>query len=725
MAITLGSFTTINDRNVLTGLSGSGLDGEGLITGLVAIKEIPKNNLQDRIDLNGNKVDAYGEFRTILTGLKDAVNFMRNPPGVQNDADNVFKYRSAALSSNTGVAASSYLSVAVEPGASVQNYSISEITSLARVTKQRTATFNIASADTSVTTAAATPGSFKAGTVTINGADITLEAGDTLNEVAAKFNDAKATTGIEASIIQQGTGQYTLSFTATASGTAAAFDLNDPGTVTADPDGVLNFIGRTNLVSNGTFDSDITGTTDASLGTGSIAYDGIGALQLDGDGAGGNEAFAQQALTTEIGKTYTVTGTFASLASSAYIRVGSGSDVSLASNSDIADIEVAADGTASFTFVATGTTTYLTINSDTNTDPFTVDDLSVVDNSTQAVSNTQTATDASFVIDGVTITRDSNVITDVIDGVTFTLTQPTPALTTIDVNVAADTALPVSGVVNFINAFNSLRVFVAEQSATTEDGAFEEEAYLAAETLLRTLSSTLSTELSNSVTAAGSYNTLASVGITFADLPETSDTPFTRNILNIDEQAFTAALADSFDSVEKLFGFSSTTTNSNVAVFRSNNTVTASAFSLNIDPNTSTFEAVVDSVTYNLTATATSTGYTLKGPAGSPLEGLTLIYASTEAGTADVTISQGIANRIFNVLDNLLDEQEGQLQLEIGAIEDSNTRLETEIERIDRQIDIYRELLITRFSALESLLSSLNTLLDSLDAQQLALYGNN
>ena len=180
-----------------------------------------------------------------------------------------------------------------------------------------------------------------------------------------------------------------------------------------------------------------------------------------------------------------------------------------------------------------------------------------------------------------------------------------------------------------------------------------------------------------------------------------------------------------FESVAALFGFSYTTTNSSVAVFESSNNTTASTFAIDIDPGAEKFQATVDSVTYDFTATSLGTsGYSLKGPDGSPLEGLTLIYASTTAGTGTVTLSQGIADRIFILVDGALDEQEGQLELEIDAIEDNTDRLESEIERIEDQVERFRESLIAKFSALEALLSNVNTLLDSLDAQQQAVFSS-
>lgn len=724
MAISLGNFFSSNGRTVAGGVGGSGLDTESLLNALVDAKSIPKVKLEDKIELNDNRLSAYADLRTLVSTFKDASNFLRNPPGVANAADNVFKYRSASLSSNTTVAGSSYLAVTVEPGASVQNYTLTDITSLARAKKQKTGSFAIASTDTSVVTSAATPGYFKAGTMTVNGADITLVAGDSLATVVGKFNEKKATTGIEASIIQVNDSEFSIIFSATATGTDADFDLSDSGTVTADADGVLSMLGRTNLLTNGTFASDITGWTDASIGTGSATWDGAGALQLDGDGAGGNEAFAQQAMTTQIGQQYTVTTTLAGLSSSAFIRIGTDADVTLAGNSDVADYEVMADGTVSFTFTATSTTTYLTVNSDTNTAPFTVDDISVVNVTDTPVTSTQAASDAVFTIDGVNITRQSNSINDVVSGVTFSLFATTPALTEVTVNVAADPNLAKSGIISFINAYNDIRVFAAEQSQVGSDGKFTEESYLAGDPLLRSTLNSLSSELTSIVSGLGSgaLTTLAEIGITFADLPESADNPFVRNILTLDEDKLDSVLSSNFEEVEKLFEFSFTSDNSNLVAFSRTNALSVNSFSLNLDPGNSTFEATYDDgsgpTTVDLTATALNGGgYTLTGQSGTALAGLVMVYGVSDAATINVTLSQGIGDRIFNILDNVIKKDTGSLDVQINAIKDNTTRAETEITRIDDQIEKFREQLIKKFSALESVISSVNTLLESLDAQ--------
>lgn len=721
MTVTLGNFFTSNGRTVLGGLGGSGLDTEGLINALAEAKAAPKLKLEDKVELNNNKVTAYGELRTLLATLKDAANFLRNPPGVGNAADNVFRYRSATVSSNTSVAASTYMSVAVEPGTSVQTYNISEISSLARAKKQRTGAIAVADANTSVVTSAHTPGFFKAGTVAINGEDLTLEAGDTLAEVAAKFNEISDATGISASIIQADTNDFRLVFTATEAGTDADFSLNvGSSAVPTDTDGVFSMISRTNLLTNGTFTSGITSWTDASLGTGAISGSN-GEMVLDGDGSGGNEAFAQQAMATTIGQQYTVRATFADLASSAFIRIGTNADVSNPNNFDVEDYEVLADGTVSFTFTATATTTYLTINSDTNTDPLTVDDISVVASATTAVTDSQTASDAEFVIDGVSIVRNTNSITDVVEGVTFNLVAETPALTELEVDIVADDELPNSGVINFINAFNALRIFSAEQGLTNDDGTFAEESYLATDSLLKSALSTLANELSRKVEGAGTFTSLSELGIAFTNLPETEENPLTRNILTVNEDQLNSALAESFDSVEALFGFSFTSSNSKFAIFSRTNALDADSFTISADPGTETFEAVVDGDTYELTADSLgASGYALRGQEGTPLEGLVIIYGDTVAGSTTITVTQGIADRIYNFLDGILDEQDGSLTVQVDSIESTTQRYEDEMARIDEQVEKFREQLLRKFGALESVIANVNSLLNSLEAQDAA-----
>lgn len=581
-SISLGNFFQSNGRTVVGGLGGSGLDTESLIKSLVDAKAIPKTKIEANVTQNDAKLTALADLKTLLSTFKDATNFLRNPPGVQNASDNVFAYRTANVSSSTSVAGTSYLTVNAEPGASAQTYSVTDITSVARAKKQSSNDFAIASADTSVVTAAATAGFFKAGDVVVNGQTISLSENDSLNNVVAKFNEKSEDTGIQASVLQVSTGHYSIIFSATDTGTANDFDLDNAGVATVtDPDGVL---------------SNITFT--------------------DGQGA----------------------------------------------------------------------------------------------------------SNASFVLDGQTIIRSTNSISDVISGLTFTILQATPLplqSTTITVDVVNDTSIAKSGVINFANAYNDLRLFLSKQSETDpKTGNYVDTAVLASNSTFRALINNISNEVSNTVSGLTDYDTLSDIGITFVDLPESEDQPFTRNVLNVDEKALENALSGYFTDVQALFGFTYSSNNSNFRIFSHTNALTATSFTVNANPGTSTFTATVGGDTVTLTGTSlASGGWSLTAPSGSALEGLKMIYASGNTATIAVSATQGIADRLFNFLDATLKSDTGTLAVEITGIKDRSTRYGDEIARIDDQLATYRDQLLIKFGALESLLSSVNTLLTSLQAQ--------
>ncbi len=589
--IQLGNFFSANGKTVLGGISGSGLDTESLIKGLTEAKALPAKALQDKIDLNDKRSEALAEFKQLLGKFKDATNFLRNPPGVGNAGDNVFKYTSATVTSNTTTPGSSYLSVTASPGTALQSYTINEITSIAQARKQSTGNINIATADAAAVSDTPAAGQFKTGTFTLKGEDITFEAGDSLNTVAAKFNAVKDLTGISASIIKVSTGVYQLSFSATATGTDGDFDFTLPSTL-VDPD-------------------------------------------------------------------------------------------------DVFDVVTIVDG--------------------------------------------QPAANAVFKLNNVEITRQGNSINDVVDGVTFTLLQEFEDPTSVTVSVKPDEQIVKNGILNLVNAYNDLKLFAAEQTQLADDGTFSEESVLSGNQLFRNTINSINSQLSSVVAGIAGSNPsrLADIGITFADLPESKDNPQVRNILNVDEGKLASAISTNPEGVRKVFEFDLVSDNSNLRVFSRTNAMTISEFSLYINPLTSTYEATYDNgsgpVTIELDGaaiTGDNAGYTLTGRSGTVLEGLVLIYSASAEATIEVTATQGLADKVFNISNNVLKENTGSLAVELESIKTSNTKLDEEIARIDLMVEKFREELLRKFGALEQVLSRINTLLQSIDAQNQAQYGS-
>ena len=555
-SITLGNFFTQNGRTVLGGVGGSGLDTESLINGLVEAKRIPAKNLEDKITINDKRSAALGELKSLLSKLKDTTSFLRNPQGVANAADNAFKYTSATLASNTSIPASSYLSVTSAAGASTQSYTINEISSIAKAKKQASDNFAIASPDTSVVDVTASANRFGTGTFVVNGKTITLATGDSLNTVVGKFNAVSDDTGITANIVQVSSGQYSITFSATATGLDADFDLESAGTVTSDPSGVLSGI---------------------------------------------------------------------------------------------------------------------------------------------AFGTTQIASNAVFKIDAVEITRQSNAISDVISGLTFNLIAKTTTAvdpTELSVDIAPDTSAAKNGIINFVNAYNDLRIFFANQTKLNDDGTYSEDAVLAQDSTFRSILNKASASVGTIVSGiASGSNKLSDLGITFTDVPESTENPLIRNILNVDEAKLTSALATNYNATRKVFEFTSSSDNTNLVVYSHTNALTVSNFTLSINTGTSTYEAnYLDSGGAPQTATlqgtlfGDGTGYTLAGASGTPFDGLVLLYASTSNATINVTATRGIADQLFADLDAALDETTGALTFDAQGVTDASARYSKASKRLMRNL---------------------------------------
>lgn len=566
MAINLGSIFESGGKTVVSGGS-SQLDTESLINSLVEAKRLPAVRLETTIETNTAKMDALTELSSILERFRDAANFLRNPPGVGNASDNIFGYRSATISANTG-SGSSYLSATIAAGTPPSSYSLT-VDQLA--TRQSRVTNTFAAADMEAQ-AVGGGGPFNAGTLTLgpDAVEVTLEDGDTLREVMAKINAVKAESGVEASAVKVSEGNFRLTFKSTTTGTDQNWDF------TAANPGILN------------------------------------------------------------------TGFFS------------------------------------------------------ETD----------------------AVDAMVTIDGTQVTRQTNSINDLVDGITFDLTQTTPPGTELTVGIQADTELARSAIMNFVDTYNEFRVFASRQTETTDDGERVQTALLGTNTALRSLVNAVGTEISSVVNGLANTNSLSQLGLKLSDFPGDAETPFTRNILQVDESKLDAALASDFDAVRKVFEFNYVADNPNFVVFSRDNSLNATDAIFNIDQTNGIYEATVNGTTYTLEATALSTGgVSLTGPQGSPIAGLNVLYTDTDDVTVNLSMTQGIGDRIFNALEDALNEEDGIVSQEIQSLDDRNTRLQEDIDRIDSMIENYRFSLMERFSALEAAIASVNSILQLLDAQ--------
>lgn len=337
---------------------------------------------------------------------------------------------------------------------------------------------------------------------------------------------------------------------------------------------------------------------------------------------------------------------------------------------------------------------------------------------------TQTAQNARFYVDGIEIIRESNVVDDVFSGLTFTLKQPNAGATSINVSVQPDNDIVQNAILSFADVYNEFRLFQAKQTELGDDGLPKETALLSNNSTLRGIISQVGSEIASVVNgiSGGNPARLADVGLNFSNFEGDEDNPFTRNILTVDSDKLSSALAANFNGVQNLFEFRLQSDNSNLTVFKRTNGLNVSDFSLNINRSLDTYVAsYTDSEgnpqTANFTATALGDGVTLRGQAGTPFDGLELIYAAAGNATVNVTITQGLGDRVFNTLDNILKTDGGYLSTALEQLNEQITNNDNEISRIDEQIETYRLQLESQYAALEEALSKANNLLTLLDAQ--------
>ena len=167
----------------------------------------------------------------------------------------------------------------------------------------------------------------------------------------------------------------------------------------------------------------------------------------------------------------------------------------------------------------------------------------------QNMQLTQTAQDAKYTVNGLSLTSASNAVTGVVNGLTINLTQAPPAGsaagTTVNntITVAQDTSTIASTVNNFVTAYNSFQSLVATDTAynTSTNTA----SVLTGDSTLKLIGSQITQMLSSTVGGSGNtgLNNLAQIGIQFQ-----SD-----GTLKFDSTDFSNAMSSNPKGVQALF----------------------------------------------------------------------------------------------------------------------------------------------------------------------------
>lgn len=313
--------------------------------------------------------------------------------------------------------------------------------------------------------------------------------------------------------------------------------------------------------------------------------------------------------------------------------------------------------------------------------------LGIVDGTGAFTTELQAAQNAIVTIDGVTVESSSNTIEDVLTGIDIDLYAATSD-TTITVEIEPDYSSVKEAIEAFVTAYNTYREFALANQTVGSDGSVPDTAVLFGDSILRTTNSTINDIVAELIDTDAGQLSLGAIGITFDE----------DNCLVIDDDALDEAIVDNFDSVTQLFEFQFTSTSDELQVLRDDSALAAGTYVLDIETDT---EGNITSVSVDGDDSLfTIDGAVLTGADGSAFAGLKLVY-SGESATVSVTISDGIADLLYDSLSTIADSTSGQLAEAIAALEDENETKTAKAETITERAYDYEERLITYYANLE------------------------
>ncbi|MCR6632556.1 MAG: flagellar filament capping protein FliD [Magnetospirillum sp.] len=313
----------------------------------------------------------------------------------------------------------------------------------------------------------------------------------------------------------------------------------------------------------------------------------------------------------------------------------------------------------------------------------------------------QAAQDAVFKVDGVQITRATNDVDDVLDGVTLHLYAAPTTATTLTLEIDNDLTGVKKAINSFVEAYNAFRDFVLTNQSTASDGTASDGATLFGDATLRDTAQQVQGILSSGVDEAS----LALLGITFDE----------NNKLTVDDSALSNALLNDFDAIRTLFSYSMTASSGDLGLVRHPDSSLDFTLDLTVSGDTLTAAVGGNTALFDVSGSAGS-GWTLTGKAGTEYEGLTLVYTGRTSKAITVELSQGIADQLYNRVDKVANESGGTLYDLIGSLKSANSDLDDRISALESSTSSYKSSLTTMYANIASRLATAQTTLDLLKA---------
>jgi flagellar hook-associated protein 2 len=324
--------------------------------------------------------------------------------------------------------------------------------------------------------------------------------------------------------------------------------------------------------------------------------------------------------------------------------------------------------------------------------------LGVTDSSGAFTDVLQESQPAIFSVDGITLTRDTNNITDVLSGVSFSLLQSTPSGSTVKISIDVDTSSIQTALQQFVTSYNAVRDYVTTQQTLSSSGTADTSAVLFGDGTMRSVTTQMEQVL-NSIVGDLSMSDL---GLSFSDT----------NDLVLDTSTLATTLADNIDGVIALLATKTTSSSAALAVVNTSSSP-PSSFVMDIAVDSSGALSVSVGGDSSL---FTVSGRTIIGKAGTIYSGMAFSYSSTSSASVTITSTIGIAAQINAIASAASNKTSGSLQDLITNLQSQDDRMQQQIDDINERAAIYRTMLTTQYAKYQSAISSANSTLDYLSA---------
>ncbi|MGC9319479.1 MAG: flagellar filament capping protein FliD [Armatimonadota bacterium] len=480
----------------ITGLIASDVDIQGIITQLAQIKRRPVELLEQHKSTCNERLAAFQQLTARVISLStEAAGLIDGT---------AFAQVTASSSDESAVV------VSASAGAPVGHYDIT-VSQLAQSHKVSSGSVS------SLSDALGYEGD-----IILNGTAVSVEAGDSLADIRDAINAAGA--GASASILTVSDTDHRLTISSLTSGADGALELVD-----ANVSGILEDLGM-----------KVAGTSVKHPITDGAAGDGLSdKLTAVGDVLG---------LTAAPSGTVQVNGTDVAidLSTDSLQEIASAIDAVAGVTATVETISV--DGEAAYRLEIVGDGGQPTFSDDGNV----LVTLGVLQK--DFANEVDAAQDASFTIDGVSMTRPTNAIDDAIENLQLQLVGTTAEAVT--VSVECNTSATISAMNGFVSAYNQVIDFI-DQHQDFDTEAESGGLFFGSPAVLN-LEADLRDQVSDLVDTMGGELRLASqIGLSFD----------TRDHLVFDSTQLLEALESDPEGVKRLFGVSTDATSAEVEVY--------------------------------------------------------------------------------------------------------------------------------------------------------------